>query len=106
MRHAFQRDVLKRSLIKATETSAIDTVEVSAATVSSRKNNIDHSCVKLILQNTSGRVTKTRVAPLRLSPARPNDVTAGKIIRPIMNATSKSSSETVIAVLVRLVFLG
>lgn len=45
------------------DTSAIDMVEVSAATVSSRKNSADHSRVPGICENTSGRVTNTNVGP-------------------------------------------
>ena len=41
--HAFNLDILNRSCINAIETSAIEIVEVNAATIKNRKNNIDHS---------------------------------------------------------------
>jgi hypothetical protein len=65
-KHAFVRDIFKWSLTNDTETSAIDTVDVSAATNSRRKNRIDHICVPGSCANTSGSVTNTKVAPSRL----------------------------------------
>ena len=56
--------------------------------------------------NISGNVININVAPFRDSPSSPNDVTAGKIITPIINATVKSSNDTVIAVRVNFVSLG
>lgn len=43
IRHAFVRLNLKCSLINDTETSAMETVDVRAATRSRAKNSIDHS---------------------------------------------------------------
>lgn len=102
----FHRFTLRCSQMNAIETSAIETVDVTAAIVNKRKNRVDQSCVAGIEAKTSGSVTKTRVAPRKLSPVSPNDVTAGKIINPIMTDTDKSSSDTVKAVFVSLVFLG
>ena len=106
IKQAFKRDILKRSCINATDTSAIDMVEVNAATIKNRKNNIDQSWVKGICANTSGRVENTSDGPARASPVSPNDVIAGKIIIPIIIATIISRSETVTAVRDRIVFLG
>ncbi len=106
MKQAFVRLILKRSLMNATDTSAIDMVEVTAASVSRRKNSEDHSRGHGILQNTSGSVTKTRVAPRVLWSVRPKDVTAGKIISPIITAIIMSSAETVMAVFVSRVLAG
>lgn len=43
VRHAALRDILQRSCINAIETSAIDIVDVIAATVRNKKNNADHT---------------------------------------------------------------
>ena len=102
----FHLFTLKCSQINAIETSAIDTVDVTAAIVSNRKKRVDQSCVAGILAKTSGSVTNTSVAPRKLSPARPKDVTAGKIISPIITDTKRSSIETVKAVFVSFVLLG
>ena len=77
-----------------------------AAMASNKKNRIDHSWVAGMLAKTSGRVTKTNVAPRSPSPASPNDVTAGNMIKPIMTDTERSSIDTVSAVRVNFVFLG
>lgn len=67
IRHAFILDVLNLSDTKATVTSAMDIVLVIAATVSSKKNNVDHRRVHGIILKTSGRVTNTSVVPSRLA---------------------------------------
>lgn len=43
MTQAFILDILKRSCINAIETSAMDIVEVNAATIKKKKNRVDHS---------------------------------------------------------------
>ena len=43
MTQAFQRLRLKRSCINAIETSAMEIVEVNAATMRKRKNKLDHN---------------------------------------------------------------
>lgn len=97
---------LNFSMTNAIDTSASAMVEVTAATSKSKKNNIDQNRVKGIDANTSGSVIKTKVAPSKDSPLRPKLITAGNIIIPINNATAKSRAETVVAVFIRLVFLG
>lgn len=62
-RHALMRDSLKRSARNAIVTSAMDMVDVSAATVSSMKNADDHIAVAGMWANTSGSVMNTSVAP-------------------------------------------
>ena len=98
----------KRSRRNAIDTSAIDTVEVIVATNSSKKKSIAHSCEHGICVKIPGRVTNTNVVPasppgLSLSPKL---ITAGKIIKPIRNATPKSLSDTVTAVRVIIVSFG
>ena len=88
------------------ETSASAIVDVTAATSNKRKNRADQNLVKGIEAKTSGKVTKTKVAPSKESPLSPKVVTAGNIMIPINKATAKSSMETVVAVFTRLVFLG
>ena len=56
------RDSLKRSARNAIVTSAMDMVDVSAATVSSMKNADDHIAVAGMWANTR-RVMNTSVAP-------------------------------------------
>ena len=63
VRHADVRRIRNRSCMNAIDTSASDIVDVSAATMRSRKKSDDHNCVRGICANTSGRVTKTSVAP-------------------------------------------
>ena len=92
--------------MNATDTSAIEIVEVRAATVRSRKKSTDHTRVPGICMNTSGSVTNTSVAPAMPSPCRSKVITAGKIMRPIITATSMSRSDTVMAVRVRRVSFG
>ena len=106
IQHAFFLAILNLSVTKAIDTSAREIVEVTAATKSNRKNNVDQNRVNGIEENTSGKVTNTSVAPSRLSPSSPNDITAGNIIIPMSMATPKSSTDTVAAVFTRFVFLG
>ena len=107
-RQAVVRRNLKRSRKKAIDTSAIDTVDVTVAINSSKKNNMAQSCEPLICVNIPGRVTNTRVVPDRpsgLSP-RPKLATAGNMISPISTATRKSHTDTVTAVRVIIVDFG
>lgn len=106
VRHADVRRIRNRSCMNAIDTSASDIVDVSAATMRSRKKSDDHNCVRGICANTYGRVTKTSVAPSSPSLLSPNDFTAGNIIIPIITATSISRRDTVTAVRVRRVSLG
>ena len=43
IKHALIRDILNLSCINAIETSAIEIVEVKAATIKNKKNKIDQS---------------------------------------------------------------
>lgn len=106
IKQAVLRRIWKRSRTKATDTSAIDIVEVIAATESSRKNRVDHNLVALILAKISGNVTNTNVVPSSELPllSSPKLFTAGNMISPIMKAIKKSSKDTVTDVRVRLVF--
>ncbi len=106
VRTARRRDILNLSARKATVTSEIDTVEVTAATSNSRKKSDDHSCYRGNRPNTSGKVTKISDAPSMLSFSRPKVLTAGNITNPISNATSKLSRATVIDVRGKLVEIG
>ena len=58
------------------------------------------------MANTSGRVENTNDGPSSDSPVNPKEVTAGKIIIPIIIATVMSSNDTVTAVRERIVVLG
>ena len=66
IRQAFVLLKLNLSRKNAIVTSAIDIVDVSAATSSNRKNRVDHILPPSILWKTSGNVTKTSVAPSKV----------------------------------------
>ena len=51
-------------------------------------------------------MAKTRVGPFNVASCKPNEVTAGKMITPIMNATNITLDDTVNDVLMSLVSLG
>ena len=94
IKHAFLRLIFKEVQIKAIGTSATETVDVNAATTNNAKNNIAHSwgigsCVKIC-----GRVIHTRVVP-SVPPSMPNDLIAGKIIKPISTAIKNTNDDTV-----------
>ena len=76
VRTARRRLILNRSCIIATDTSAIETVDVRAATRRRRKKSEDHKRGQGSWANTSGRVTNTSVAPSRGSRSRPKLFTA------------------------------
>ncbi len=103
---AARRDRLKRFCTKSIDTSDIDIVLVSAATSSSVKKSIDHHCAPGIWANTSGSVTNTSVVPRSELRSRLKLNTVGKMIIPIITATSVVSSETVTEVDTSLVDFG
>jgi hypothetical protein len=78
-----------------TLTSAIETVDVNAATMSRRKNKTDQSLEAGSIANTSGRVINTRVVPLNPLSLRWKLETAGKMMRPIKKAITKVIETTV-----------
>ena len=105
-RQAALRDILKYSCINAIDTSAIEIVEVTAASVSSKKNSVDHSCAAGNCANTCGNVANTNVGPLSVAFCKPNDVTAGKMITPIITATKITLVDTETDVLMSRVSRG
>jgi len=67
------------------------TVE-SAAKLMNRKNNEPHSWPSGICSKTLGNVTNTSAGPCPAS--TPNDMQAGKMMRPAMSATKVSRPHT------------
>lgn len=91
---------------KAIVTSAMETVDVMAATNKRRKKSDDHTCGSGRRLKTSGRVMNMSDAPSRLSFCNPKVVTAGKMMHPMRMATNRLSMATVNDVLGRLVEMG